>query len=190
MASTHTANVSNLATAAALATVDTEVGVIDGIVDSILVDTAALDGRLTAARGPLLDNLTDLNVYLDRSRLLVGMSSTEVATSTSSTSYVTAGVTHTCPDYSGETYFCQMSFTGGTDSTNQLRFELHGGTNGDQAQDNILQFADDVNENSPCIIQRGGFISDEVITLKIKATADAVWIYGTVGVLLWMETQV
>lgn len=46
-----------LATAAALQTVDDEVGAIDTVVDTILVDTAALDSRLTSTRAGYLDNL-------------------------------------------------------------------------------------------------------------------------------------
>jgi len=59
-----------VATAAALTTVDTEVGVIDGIVDDILVDTAAIDtatgatGGIRGADGDSLKTLSDqLDVY-------------------------------------------------------------------------------------------------------------------------------
>lgn len=57
-----------VATAAALTTVDTEVGVIDGIVDGILEDTAAIDtatGATGGIRGAESDSLQTLSEQLD-----------------------------------------------------------------------------------------------------------------------------
>lgn len=52
------ADVSSLATSSALSTHDGKLDTVDGNVDTILVDTAALEGRLTATRAGYLDNLS------------------------------------------------------------------------------------------------------------------------------------
>jgi len=54
------------ATATAVATIDTEMGVVDGIVDSILVDTGTtLDGAITTIDGNVDQAILDVDVTCD-----------------------------------------------------------------------------------------------------------------------------
>ena len=173
MASTHSADISLLATAAALATVDAN------------VDTLAT--RLSAARAGYLDQIDGLSTLLTRYRGIVKSEADDINSSITSTSWATIDATVTMPAYSGETFSVLAIFQWDQNNGGNLWFELHGSSKGDQSTGNQAGLRPNY-EPVQCQILRSGFAASEVVTIKAKVTSGGGAVKGCVGFIVIQET--
>ena len=178
-----------------LTTTDAAIAVIDANVDAVLVDTsttipatiATVDGNVDT----IITRSADLLPFLSNSRYPVRFGSTNINFSGSPGGYTSTGAYITCPTITDAT-FSVLCFVPGIqqdNATDDLFFELHGATLGDQVYGSHF-LPSPANIPLCATFGRSGFISAELVTLKIllENTSHTALVQGDVFFQIFQET--